>query len=70
MKTKLRHPIFLALHGVAILAALLLPLYMKIASWIEYEEVKDELKGSATLDSYDIEFTLISTQDVDGAAER
>ena len=34
MKTKLRHPIFLALHGVAILAALLLPLYMKIASWI------------------------------------
>ena len=43
---------------------------MKIASWIEYDEVKDELKGSATLDSYDIEFTLITTQDVDGAAER
>ncbi|MBO5421441.1 MAG: hypothetical protein J6A67_05830 [Clostridia bacterium] len=43
---------------------------VKIASWIEYDEVKDELKGSATLDSYDIEFTLITTQDVDGAAER
>lgn len=43
---------------------------VKIASWIEYDEVKDELEGLATLDSYDIEFTLISTQDVDGAAER
>lgn len=43
---------------------------VKIASWIEYDEVIDELEGSATLDSYDVEFTLISTQDVDGAAER
>ena len=34
MKTKLRHPIFLALHGAAILGALLLPLYMKVASWL------------------------------------
>ena len=34
MKTKLRHPIFLALHGAAILVALLLPLYMKVASWL------------------------------------
>ena len=34
MKTKLRHPIFLALHGAAILGVLLLPLYMKVASWL------------------------------------
>ena len=34
MKTKLRHPIFLALHGVAILAALFLPLYIKVANWL------------------------------------
>ena len=34
MKTKLRHPMFLALHGAAILGALLLPLYMKVASWL------------------------------------
>ena len=34
MKTKLRHPIFLALHGAAILGTLLLPLYMKVASWL------------------------------------
>lgn len=34
MKTKLRHPTFLALHGAAILGILLLPLYMKLADWI------------------------------------
>ena len=34
MKTKLRHPIFLALHGAAIVDLLLLPLYMKVASWL------------------------------------
>lgn len=43
---------------------------VKIASWIEYDEVADELKSNGTLDSYNIEFTLISTQDVDSAAER
>ena len=32
MKTKLRHPIFLALHGAAILGLLLLPLYIKLAT--------------------------------------
>ena len=32
MKIKVRHPMFLALHGVAILAVLLLPLYMKLIS--------------------------------------
>ena len=34
MKTKLRHPLFLALHGAAILAALFLPLYIKVANWL------------------------------------
>lgn len=34
MKTKLQHPYFIVWHGVAVLAALLLPLYMKIASWV------------------------------------
>ena len=43
---------------------------MKIASWIEYDEVADELENKGSLDSYDVEFTLITTQDVDSAAER
>jgi hypothetical protein len=34
MKTKLRHPYFILWHGVAVLAALLLPLYMRVASWV------------------------------------
>ena len=34
MKIKLRHPYFLALHGVAIIGAILFPLYMKVAAWI------------------------------------
>ena len=33
MKTKLRHPIFLVLHVAAIVDVLLLPFYMKLASW-------------------------------------
>ena len=34
MKTKLRHPRFLALHGVVLLAALFMPLYIKLANWL------------------------------------
>ena len=34
MKAKVRHPIFLALHGAAILGILLMPLYMKISAWL------------------------------------
>ena len=34
MKTKLRHPRFLALHSVALLAALFMPLYIKLANWL------------------------------------
>lgn len=43
---------------------------VKIASWIEYDEVKDKLENSETLDSYNVEFVLFATQDVDGAVER
>ena len=37
MKTKLqelRHPQFLMLHAAALIGALILPLYMKVASWL------------------------------------
>ena len=34
MKTKLRHPLFLTLHVAALLAALFLPLYIKVANWL------------------------------------
>ena len=34
MKTKLRHPTFLALHGAAVLGALLMPLYMKVSAYL------------------------------------
>ena len=34
MKTKLRHPLFLTLHGVVLLAALFMPLYIKVANWL------------------------------------
>ncbi|MBR5119659.1 MAG: DUF2752 domain-containing protein [Clostridia bacterium] len=34
MKTKLRHPLLLTLHGVALLAALFMPLYIKVANWL------------------------------------
>ncbi len=33
MKKDLRHKGFLALHGLAVLAVLLLPLYMRVAGW-------------------------------------
>lgn len=34
MKAKLRHPIFLALHGAAILGVLLFPFYMRLTSYL------------------------------------
>ena len=34
MKTKLRHPLFLALHGAVLLVALFMPLYIKVANWL------------------------------------
>lgn len=34
MKNKVRHPQFIICHGVAILAALFLPLYLKLATWL------------------------------------
>ena len=34
MKIKLRHPYFLAMHGVAIIGAILFPLCMKVSAWL------------------------------------
>lgn len=34
MKRKVRHPTFIALHGAAVIGVLLLPLYMKLATWL------------------------------------
>ena len=34
MKTKLRHPMFLGLHAVAIIGAILFPLYVKVANYV------------------------------------
>ena len=34
MKIKLRHPVFWALHGTALLCLLLLPLYMRLTSYL------------------------------------
>lgn len=43
---------------------------VKIASWVEYDDVKDKLENSENPYAYNVEFILISTQDVDGAVER
>lgn len=43
---------------------------LRIATWIEYDFVEAELKNGATLDGYNVEISLIATQDVDGALER
>ena len=34
MKIKLRYPYFLAMHGVAIIGAILFPLCMKVSAWL------------------------------------
>lgn len=43
---------------------------VKIATWIEYDDVKDILKNGTVLTGYDTEITLIASQDVDGAVQR
>ncbi|MBQ8574894.1 MAG: hypothetical protein IJ447_02475 [Clostridia bacterium] len=43
---------------------------VKIATWIEYDYVENELKNGEALDGYEVEMSLIATQDVDGALER
>lgn len=43
---------------------------VKIAMWIEYDYVENELKNGEALDGYEVEMSLIATQDVDGALER
>ncbi len=43
---------------------------VKIATWIEYDFVEKELMTEGVLDGYEVEISLIATQDVDGALER
>lgn len=42
---------------------------VKIASWVEYDAVEAELENG-TAEPYNVEFTLIATQDVDAPIER
>jgi hypothetical protein len=42
----------------------------KIATWIEYDDVKDALNAGKTLNGYDVEITLIAAQNVDSAVKR
>ena len=43
---------------------------LKIATWIEYDFVEAELEKGGVPDGYNVEISLIATQDVDGALER
>ncbi len=43
---------------------------VKVATWIEYDFVKDEIENGKTPESYEVEMSLIAVQDVDGAFER
>ncbi len=43
---------------------------MKIATWIEYDFVADALRKGEALEPYDVEISLIATQNVDGALQR
>ncbi len=43
---------------------------LKVATWVEYDAVKDELANGGTINNCEVEISLIATQDVDGALER
>ncbi len=43
---------------------------VKIATWVEYDSVKDKLQSNGEIGSCEVELSLIATQDVDGALER
>lgn len=43
---------------------------VKVATWIDYDEVSDKLAQMRTLSGYDVEISLIATQDTDGAVQR
>lgn len=43
---------------------------VKVATWIEYDSIKTQLESGETLDGYNVELTLIATQNVDGAVKR
>lgn len=42
-------------------------LTLKVATWVDYNSVKDELESGKSLMKYDVEFVLTATQNVDGA---
>ena len=39
---------------------------VKVATWVEFDDVKKALEGGFTLDGYDVEITLTATLDKDG----
>ena len=43
---------------------------LKVATWIEYDFVKDKIENGKAPESYEVEMSLIAVQDVDGAFER
>ena len=43
---------------------------VKVATWVEFDDVKSRLEGGFTLDGYDVEITLTATQDKDGEYQR
>ena len=43
---------------------------VKVATWIEYDEVEEMMENSTKVNSFDTEITLIATQNVDGAVSR
>ncbi|MDD6275240.1 MAG: hypothetical protein PUB20_00195 [Clostridia bacterium] len=43
---------------------------IKIATWIQYDDVKNELQKNNSLSGYDVEITMTATQDIDGAMQR
>lgn len=43
---------------------------VKVATWIEYDYVEDIFENGGTPDGYEVEMSLIATQDVEGAFER
>lgn len=43
---------------------------VKIATWVDYDAVGESLENGSVIDGYDVEISLIATQDVDGALQR
>ena len=43
---------------------------IRVSTWIEYKDVKNELAKGENLEGYNVEITMTATQNVDGAIER